>query len=66
MRHKMFHMSPTILARENIPVYRCVQEEGEFILTFPYGYHAGYNVGYNCAESVNFALDNWIEFGKKV
>jgi hypothetical protein len=65
MRHKMYLMSPTVLARENIPVHKLVQEEGEFVLTFPYGYHAGYNIGYNCAESVNFAIDNWLEYGKK-
>ena len=37
----------------------------EFIITFPYGYHAGYNHGYNCAESTNFAMPRWIDFGKK-
>lgn len=41
------------------------QEAGEFIITFPYGYHSGYNHGYNCAESTNFAMERWIDFGKK-
>ncbi|KAK9761290.1 hypothetical protein K7432_013920 [Basidiobolus ranarum] len=35
------------------------------MITFPHGYHSGYNLGYNCAESVNFALENWVEIGKK-
>lgn len=35
------------------------------MITFPYGYHAGYNLGLNCAESVNFALDSWIEIGRR-
>ena len=65
LRHKMFQISPTRIQDNNIPVYRCVQEEGEFIITFPYGYHAGYNVGYNCAESTNFALERWIDIGAK-
>ncbi|ORX93354.1 JmjC-domain-containing protein [Basidiobolus meristosporus CBS 931.73] len=65
LRHKTFHISPTILAHHSIPVYKCVQKEGEFIITFPHGYHSGYNLGYNCAESVNFALENWVEIGKK-
>ena len=42
-----------------------VQHAGEFVITFPRGYHAGFNLGFNCAESVNFALDSWIELGRK-
>lgn len=48
----------------NIPVQRCVQQPGEFIITYPFGYHAGYNLHFNCAESVNFALDSWLEIGR--
>jgi hypothetical protein len=42
-----------------------VQHAGEFVITFPRGYHAGFNLGLNCAESVNFALDSWLELGKR-
>ena len=35
------------------------------MITFPRGYHAGFNLGLNCAESVNFALESWIELGRK-
>ena len=35
------------------------------MITYPRGYHAGFNLGLNCAESVNFALDSWIELGRK-
>jgi len=35
------------------------------MITYPRGYHAGFNFGLNCAESVNFALDSWIEMGRK-
>lgn len=65
MRHKTFIVSPNVLQNNNIPVQRCVQQPGEFIITFPFGYHSGYNLDFNCAESVNFALDSWIEIGKK-
>ncbi|POI24915.1 hypothetical protein CIB84_011335, partial [Bambusicola thoracicus] len=41
------------------------QEAGEFMITFPYSYHAGFNHGFNCAESTNFATLRWIEYGKQ-
>jgi hypothetical protein len=41
-----------------------VHYEGEFVITYPYGYHSGYNLGYNCAESVNFANESWLNFGR--
>lgn len=41
------------------------QEAGEFMITFPYGYHCGFNNGFNCAESTNFASERWIDFGKR-
>ncbi|KAL1935446.1 hypothetical protein VTP01DRAFT_4586 [Rhizomucor pusillus] len=65
LRHKTFIVSPKVLTDHSVPVHRCVQHEGEFIITFPFGYHAGYNLGFNCAESVNFALDSWLEIGKR-
>lgn len=58
-------MSPKVLQNNNIPVQKCVQQPGEFMITYPFGYHSGYNLDFNCAESVNFALDSWIEIGKK-
>ncbi|XP_006813368.2 lysine-specific demethylase 4C [Saccoglossus kowalevskii] len=65
LRHKMTLISPHILKQYSIPYNKITQEAGEFMITFPYGYHAGYNHGFNCAESTNFASLRWIEFGKR-
>ncbi|PVU91607.1 hypothetical protein BB561_004318 [Smittium simulii] len=64
LRHKSFHMSPSFLASQGIKVNRVVQKAGEFIITFPFGYHSGFNHGFNCAESTNFALKKWVEIGR--
>ncbi|KAI1805121.1 hypothetical protein F4811DRAFT_517406 [Daldinia bambusicola] len=65
LRHKAFLISPNHLANFfNIKVNKCVSYPGEFVVTYPYGYHSGYNLGYNCAEAVNFALDSWLPMGK--
>lgn len=65
MRHKSFLASPTFLAANNIRPLKLVQHAQEFVITYPFGYHSGYNLGFNCAESVNFALDSWLEIGRK-
>ncbi|KAM4641068.1 lysine-specific demethylase 4A [Discoglossus pictus] len=65
LRHKMTLISPFILRKYGIPFDKITQEAGEFMITFPYGYHAGFNHGFNCAESTNFATLRWIEYGKQ-
>lgn len=44
-----------ILLRQ-VPVYRLVQDPGQFVVTFPKAYHGGFSYGYNCGEAVNFAV----------
>ncbi|XP_055592126.1 uncharacterized protein LOC129743913 [Uranotaenia lowii] len=65
LRHKMTLISPQILKQHNIPFDKITQEQNEIMITFPFGYHAGFNHGFNCAESTNFALPRWIEYGKR-
>ncbi|MCI4391046.1 hypothetical protein PGIGA_G00129840 [Pangasianodon gigas] len=65
LRHKMTLISPSILKKYGIPFEKITQEAGEFMVTFPYGYHAGFNHGFNCAESTNFATQRWIDYGKQ-
>lgn len=65
LRHKTYLISPSLLkSKYNITVNKLVHNEGEFVITYPYGYHSGYNLGYNCAESVNFATESWLDYGR--
>ncbi|CAH8642155.1 unnamed protein product [Schistosoma intercalatum] len=64
LRHKCVLISPTVLSQSGIPTKKILQHEGEFMITFPYAYHSGFNMGLNIAESTNFALTRWIEYGK--
>ncbi|KAL7582325.1 putative lysine-specific demethylase JMJ16 isoform X1 [Lactuca sativa] len=62
--HKLVtQLSPSILKSEGVPVYRCIQNPGEFVLTFPRSYHSGFNCGFNCAEAVNVAPFDWLLHG---
>ena len=66
LRHKTTLISPYIIAKNHqIPVYKVIQTEGDFVITAPAAYHCGFNFGFNCAESVNFATEGWISYGKK-
>ncbi|KAJ8459667.1 hypothetical protein OPV22_032593 [Ensete ventricosum] len=56
-------LSPSVLKSEGIPVYRAVQNPGEFVLTFPRAYHSGFSCGFNCAEAVNVAPVDWLPRG---
>ena len=65
LRHKTFLVSPNFLSKHGVKYNKIVHNEGEFMITYPYGYHAGFNYGYNVAESVNFALDEWFAYAEK-
>lgn len=65
MRHKTCLISPHILDKLGVPYQKVVQEQRNVIIVFPYAYHSGFNHGFNIAESTNFALKRWIEYGKR-
>ncbi|KAL3786060.1 hypothetical protein HJC23_003908 [Cyclotella cryptica] len=60
MHHITTFFSPRILYQEGVKVCKLLQNEGEFIVTFPRSFHGGYSLGPNCGEAVNFALHDWI------
>eukprot|EP01130_Rhizamoeba_saxonica_P017452 TRINITY_DN8466_c0_g1_i3.p1 TRINITY_DN8466_c0_g1~~TRINITY_DN8466_c0_g1_i3.p1 ORF type:complete len:535 (+),score=106.78 TRINITY_DN8466_c0_g1_i3:326-1930(+) len=53
-------LSPEILRESGVKVYSGLQKEGQIVVTCPRGYHAGFNLGFNIAESVNFAIEDWL------
>ncbi|KAG1752367.1 PLU-1-like protein-domain-containing protein [Suillus paluster] len=57
-------MNPKRLTDAGVRVYACNQRAGEFVITFPKAYHAGFNHGFNFNEAVNFALPDWLPFGR--
>ena len=65
LRHKHVLLKPSKLRERGLVVRQTVQREGEFIVTWPCSYHQGYNLGFNVAESVNFATEEWIEWGEQ-
>jgi len=56
-------LHPDILKKHGVRMCTTLQQEGEFVLTFPRAYHSGLNCGFNFAESVNFASHSWLDWG---
>lgn len=63
MHHITTMFSPRLLQGADVPVFRMVQYEGEFVLTFPRSFHGGFSLGPNVGEAVNFATHDWIALG---
>ncbi|EGO02116.1 hypothetical protein SERLA73DRAFT_159163 [Serpula lacrymans var. lacrymans S7.3] len=57
-------MNPKRLIDAGVRVHACNQRAGEFVITFPKAYHAGFNHGFNFNEAVNFALPDWLPYGR--
>ncbi|GAB2254426.1 hypothetical protein Droror1_Dr00022235 [Drosera rotundifolia] len=66
LNKRVMQLSPTTLTSEGLPVYRCVQRSGEFVLFLPGVYYAGFDCGFNCLESANFAPLDWLPHGQNV
>jgi hypothetical protein len=64
LRHKRALVSPLRLKKAGIPFTRMVQYPGDAMITLPAGYHFGFNTGFNIAEATNFAVPEWVAYGK--
>ncbi|MEW5316850.1 MAG: hypothetical protein WDW38_008195 [Sanguina aurantia] len=64
IRHKDIMISPALLRTYHIPYIQAHQQPGEFVVLNSAAYHSGFNTGLNCAEAVNFALQDWVPLGK--
>ena len=65
LRHKRCLVSPHRLKKAGIQYTRMVQYPGEAMITFPASYHFGFNTGFNIAEATNFAVPEWVAYGKQ-
>ena len=65
LRHKAVMIGPKLLTANGITVNKVVHEQGTIMVVFPHAYHSGFNHGFNMAESLNFALPRWVEYGKR-
>ena len=63
LHHITTMFSPRLLKQGGVPVYKLVQNPGEFVVTFPRAFHGGFSYGPNCGEAVNFATHDWIRHG---
>ncbi|XP_042003631.1 putative lysine-specific demethylase JMJ16 isoform X3 [Salvia splendens] len=59
-------MSPSMLIAEGIPVFRCLQNPFEYVVTFPGAYHSEFSCGFNCSEAVCFAPIDWLPHGQNI
>ena len=63
LHHITTMFSPRLLQNADVPVYKLLQHEGEFVVTFPRSFHGGFSLGPNVGEAVNFAPHDWIVYG---
>ena len=63
LRHKTSLINPQLIRQNGIKVRKMIHKAGEFMITFPFGYHSGFNHGFNVAESTNFATPRWVKLG---
>mmetsp|Transcript_74336 Transcript_74336/g.111981 ORF Transcript_74336/g.111981 Transcript_74336/m.111981 type:complete len:648 (-) Transcript_74336:51-1994(-) len=63
LHHITTMFSPRLLQNAEVPIYKLLQNEGEYVVTFPRAFHGGFSFGPNIGEAVNFATHDWIAHG---
>jgi hypothetical protein len=63
LHHITTMFSPRLLQKADVPIYKLLQHEGEYMVTFPRAFHGGFSMGPNVGEAVNFATHDWIAHG---
>ena len=63
LHHITTMFSPRLLQKAEVPIYKLLQHQGEFVVTFPRAFHGGFSMGPNIGEAVNFATHDWIAHG---
>jgi hypothetical protein len=63
LHHITTMFSPRLLQNAEVPIYKLLQNEGEYVVTFPRAFHGGFSMGPNIGEAVNFATHDWIAYG---
>jgi len=63
LHHITTMFSPRLLQQSEVPIYKLLQQPGEYVVTFPRAFHGGFSMGPNIGEAVNFATHDWIAYG---
>jgi hypothetical protein len=65
MRFKQCIVHPGLLMQAGCSMSKAVQEPGDWIVTFPNGFHGGFNAGWNCAEAINMCTEDWLPYARR-
>ena len=65
LHHITTMISPRLLLKANVPIYKIQQHPGEYVITFPKAFHGGFSFGPNIGEAVNFAPQDWLTCGSQ-
>ncbi|KAI8106581.1 hypothetical protein M9435_001123 [Picochlorum sp. BPE23] len=58
-------VSPEALIERGVPVYRCTQEEGTLVVSFPNSYHCSVAMGLQISESILMMPPDWLRFSSQ-